>query len=174
MKANKRVTIDDLLGNPSRSDKFVINPDKKGKPRILRKGKDINLKQPTEMYLNETELKAAGKEYMEKLSYCRVLSTDNGPLLVGGGKRVKSREPGMADQHLCIRGLFVAIEGKYPGKTLDPDQIDYKNDIIAAKGIFIGPLFYDLLIPVYTLFNMDPIEIKVKNKHDEIIEIFKL
>ncbi len=31
----------------------------------------------------------------------------------------------------------MAIEGKMPGKTLDPDQVDYKNDIEAAMGIFI-------------------------------------
>ena len=133
---NKRKTLEDLFVGGGGSEKFEESLSEKG-IRILRKGQDIGRKQKTELYLNEGELKAAGKEYMEKLKYCRVISTDNPPRIVRRGIKVKTREPGLADQHLCIRGLFVAIEGKMPGKTLDTDQVDYKDDIIKAMGIFI-------------------------------------
>ena len=129
----KRLTIDDLLPS-GRSDKLIID-QVNGKPRILRNGKDIK-KQKPELYLNEGELKKAAKEYLEKLKHCRVISTDNMPLIVRG-RRTKTREPGMADQHLCIMGKFVALEGKMPGETLKPKQKDYKRDILAAMGIFI-------------------------------------
>ncbi|MCK5601531.1 hypothetical protein KAR91_06680 [Candidatus Pacearchaeota archaeon] len=135
-RVSKHSTVEELLKKSGSSEKFEVNQGKKG-ITIKRNGKDINSKQKTELYLNEKELKAAGKEFLGTLSHCRVISTDNMPLLVGRGVRVKTREPGLADQHLCIRGLFVAVEGKMPGKTLDPDQIDYKRDIEAAMGIHI-------------------------------------
>jgi len=90
-----------------------------------------------DLFRNETELKKAACDLFQKLPECKLLKTDNMALLVGNGLRVKTRNPGMADHHLCITGLFVAIEAKMPGKNLDPDQIDYKRDVIVAGGIFI-------------------------------------
>jgi hypothetical protein len=133
----KHPTVSDLL-NQGKSEKFEVSQGKKGNIRILRKGQDIREKQPTEIYINESELKkAAVDNVLIYLKRCRILKTDNMPLLVGRGKRIKSREPGMSDQHLCIRGKFVALEAKMPGKTLDPDQVDYKRDVEAALGIHI-------------------------------------
>lgn len=130
------MTIDDLL-QVGKSDNYIINQDKKtGKPRVLRNKEEINPRRPAETYLNEGELKKAAKEYLIKLKNCRVISTDNMPLIVRG-RRTKTREPGMSDQHLCIRGKFAALEGKMPGEILKPKQKDYKKDILAAMGIFI-------------------------------------
>lgn len=58
-------------------------------------------------------------------------------LRVGNGRKVKTRNPGMADHHICYLGKFVAIEAKMPGKDLDPDQIKYKKEVLLAGGIFI-------------------------------------
>lgn len=128
-----RLTFDDLLNKGGSSpEKFKIEP-KRGKLRVKKKQKKLY----PDLYENESALKKAGADFLQKLPRCRLLKTDNQPLIVGRGRRVKTREPGMADQHLCIRGLFVAIEGKMPGKDLDPDQVDYKADIQQAGGIFI-------------------------------------
>lgn len=129
---NNRLTFDDLLKQRS-SDDFRIVQDRSGKPRVIKK----KLVEPLpEMYRNETELKKAAANLLEKLPRCRLLKTDNMPLIVRN-RRTKTREPGMSDQHLCINGLFVAIEAKMPGKNLDPDQIDYRLDILVSGGIFI-------------------------------------
>ena len=130
MKSN-RLTFDDLM---SGGEKFDIAPDKKGKLRVIKK------KQPLikpELYRNESELKKAANNLLEKLPRCKLLRTDNMALMVGSGKKVKTRNPGMSDHHLCLNGFFVAIEAKMPGKTLDPDQVIYRKDILAAGGIFI-------------------------------------
>ncbi len=132
----RHLTLDDL-SQGGKSDNFVIDQDEKGKPRVIRNGKDIHSKQKTELYLNETELKRAGISFLKILSNCKILYTDNMALRVKGGTRAKTRNPGMSDHHICIRGLFVAIEAKMPGKDLDKDQIDYKRDVIAAQGKFI-------------------------------------
>jgi hypothetical protein len=100
-------------------------------------GKDISMKQKAELYLNETELKKAGVQFLKLLKYCKILYTDNMALRVGNGRKVKSRNPGMSDHHICLRGLFVAIEAKMPGNDLDPDQITYKKDVLSARGKFI-------------------------------------
>jgi hypothetical protein len=71
------------------------------------------------------------------LQRCKLLKTDNMALMVGNGRKVKTRNPGMSDHHLCILGRFVAIEAKMPKKDLDPDQINYRRDILNAGGIFI-------------------------------------
>ena len=130
----KRLTFDDLLKCGS-SDKFSIKQGRSGEPRIVKKKKK-QLKKD-EIYLNETDLKKQAADFLEVLPYCKLLKTDNMPLLVGRGRRVKTREPGMSDQHLCIKGLFVAIEAKMPGKDLGPDQVDYKKDVERAIGIHI-------------------------------------
>jgi hypothetical protein len=133
---NKRKTLDDLLNEGRPSDNFYVGKSKKGRPKVIRKKKILNLKKE-EIYLSETDLKKEAKKFLIKLPRCKLLSTDNMPLIVGNGRRVKTRNPGMSDQHLCIRGLFVALEAKQHGKDLDPDQVDYKNDVEAAGGIHI-------------------------------------
>ena len=132
----ERLTIDDLLPG-GKSDKFVIDQDKKGNARVLRNRKEINPKQPTELYLNETELKRAGVDFLKLLKNCKILFTDNMALRVGNSIKVKTRNPGMSDHHICLRGFFIAIEAKMPGKDLDPKQITYKKDILSAGGKFI-------------------------------------
>jgi hypothetical protein len=140
MEANRRVskhsTVDDLLRKRGESEKFGVEA-KNGKPRIFRKGEELNVKKPTEIYINEGELKKAANDYFSKLKKCKLLKTDNMALRVGNGRKAKTRNPGMSDHHLCIRGLFVAIEAKMPGKSLDTDQIKYKNQVESALGIFI-------------------------------------
>jgi hypothetical protein len=131
----RRKTIDDLLPG-GRSDNFVID-QKKGSPRVLRNRKSIKQNPKNEMYLNETELKKAGIDFLRLLMNCKILFTDNMALRVGNGKKVKTRNPGMSDHHICLRGLFIAIEAKMPGKDLDPAQISYKAEILAAGGKFI-------------------------------------
>jgi len=131
---NNRLTLDDLLEQRSSDDFDLVQDRRNGKPRVIRRK---TAKPPLELYENEKELKKAAADMLERLPRCKLLKTDNMPLLVGRGVRVKTREPGMSDQHLCIRGLFVAIEAKMPGKDLDPDQIDYKASILSAEGIFI-------------------------------------
>ena len=91
-KTFRHLKIDDLLPS-GKSDNFAIDQDKKGKLRIFRNGKDINSKQKTELYLNETELKKAGVEFLSLLNNCKILLTDNMALRVKGGVRVKSRNP---------------------------------------------------------------------------------
>lgn len=131
---SSRLTFDDLLKSGS-SDRFTVEPDaRSGKPRVIRKKTE---KIPPELYGNETELKKAANDLLESLPRCKVLKTDNMALRVGNGRKVKSRNPGMSDHHLCINGLFVAIEAKMPGKNLDTDQVTYRDDILSAGGIFI-------------------------------------
>jgi len=86
---------------------------------------------------NETELKKLGNEYLESLPGCHVLKTDNMALRVGNGRKIKTRNPGMSDHHICKIGKFAAIEAKIPGKNLDPDQEKYKQSVLEADGIFI-------------------------------------
>ena len=131
---SKRKTLDDFLPKSGEPEKFGVNK----KLRIFREGKELNVKKPTEIYLNETELKKAAMEnVLELLKNCKILYTDNMALRGGDGKKVKSRNPGMADHHLCIRGLFVAIEAKMPGKDLSDNQDKYKKAVLSAGGIFI-------------------------------------
>lgn len=132
---NNRLTVDDLLQGRS-EDKFSVQPDKiTGKPRVIKKKEKI----PLELYENETELKKAAAELLESIPRCQLFKTDNQPLIVGNGRRVKSREPGMCDQHLCIMGLFVALEAKMPGKDLDPKkkQPEYRDKVLRGEGIHI-------------------------------------
>ena len=103
----------------------------------MRNGKTIGSNQKAEIYLNETELKKAGAKFVKQIMFCELFSTDNMALRVKGGVRVRSRIPGKADQHLCLRGKWVSLEGKMPGKTLDPDQEKYRDKVLAAQGIFI-------------------------------------
>lgn len=129
-----RVTFDDLLSSGSSDDFKVIQDSISSGPRVIKKKKMELL---PEMYRNEAELKKAATDLFGKLPRCKLLKTDNMALMVGNGRKVKTRNPGMADHHLCLNGFFVAIEAKMPGKDLDPDQIDYKNEVLAAGGIFI-------------------------------------
>ena len=129
-----RITLDDLLNQVSPDEFKIVQASGSGGPKVIRKKKTSPL---PELYRNETELKKAAADLLSRLPRCRLLKTDNMPLLVGRGRRIKTREPGMSDQHLCITGLFVAIEAKMPGKDLDPDQIDYRKDILASGGVFI-------------------------------------
>lgn len=129
---NNRITMDDLLQQRSPDVIKLIQDSGSGGPRVIRKKKPL-----PEMYRNETELKKAAADLLSRLPRCRLLKTDNMALRVRGGIKAKTREPGMSDQHLCIHGLFIAIEAKIPGKDLDSDQIDYRRDILAAGGIFI-------------------------------------
>lgn len=131
-KIFNRLTFDDLLKQRS-SDDFEIEQDRSGNPRVIKKKQVEPL---PEMHRNETELKKAAADLLEKLPRCRLLKTDNMPLIVRN-RRTKTREPGMSDQHLCINGLFIAIEAKMPGKDLDPDQIKYRDSIRDAGGIFM-------------------------------------
>lgn len=126
-----RQTLDDLLNSGS-SDDYKIEPSQ-GKLRVIKK----KVQPPPELYRNETELKKAATDLLEKLPRCKLLKTDNMALMVGNKRKVKTRNPGMADHHLCIGGLFVAIEAKMPGKELDPDQVKYRDQIHLAGGIFI-------------------------------------
>lgn len=123
-----RLTIDDLLNN-SRSENFKIDG-----LRIIKKKLP-----PPELYASETDLKRAAADLLSKLPRCRLIKTDNNGFVKGGRMVGKTREPGMADQHLCICGLFVALEAKMPGKDLDPKkkQPEYRDSIIAAGGIHI-------------------------------------
>lgn len=131
---SKRLTLDDLLKQRS-SDDIHISQDQSGKPRVIRK----KAEPLPEMYRNETELKKAAAGLLSKLPRCELFKTDNPPLIVGNGRRIKTREPGMCDQHLCIRGLFVAIEAKMPGKDLDPKkkQPEYRDKVLRGGGIHI-------------------------------------
>ena len=129
---SKRLTVDDFL--KSSEDFKVIQDKRSGRPRLIKKKKS---EPPPEMYRNETELKAAGCKLLAILPRCKLLKTDNMALMVGNGRKVKTRNPGMSDHHLCLGGLFVAIEAKMPGKNLDTDQIDYRDTVLAAGGIFI-------------------------------------
>lgn len=99
----------------------------------------LKKKPKPELYENETELKKAAAELLSKLPRCELFKTDNQGRRVGGGVRVKSREPGMTDFHLCIRGLFVALEAKMPGKDLDPKlkQPEYRDKVLRGEGIHI-------------------------------------
>lgn len=131
---NNRLTFDDLLEQRS-SEKFDLVQDRSsGKPRIIKK----KTEPLPEMYRNETELKKAAADLLSKLPRCELFKTDNMPLIVRG-RRTKSREPGMSDQHLCIRGLFVAIEAKMPDKNLDPKkkQPEYRDKVLRGGGIHI-------------------------------------
>lgn len=129
---SKRVTLDDLLKKQSSSDFKIVNNSKGPKVRVIKK------RQPKpELYVNETELKKVACDFLETLPNVKLLKTDNMALRVGNGRKAKTRNPGMADHHLCIRGIFVAIEAKMPGKGLDPDQITYRDSILFAGGIFI-------------------------------------
>lgn len=86
---------------------------------------------------SETELKKIGNQFLESIPNCLVLKTDNMALRVGNGRKIKTRNPGMSDHHICLKGYFVAIEAKMPGKDLDADQVKYKAKVIKAGGIFI-------------------------------------
>lgn len=131
---SNRLTFDDLLKQRSSND-FEIEQDCSGNPRVIKK----KVVEPLpEMYRNETELKKAAADLLGKLPKCELFKTDNMPLIVRG-RRTKSREPGICDQHLCIRGLFVAIEAKMPGKDLDPKkkQPEYRDKVLRGEGIHI-------------------------------------
>lgn len=132
---NNRLTVDDLLNQRS-SDNFKVIQDKKGAPRVIKKKKVEPL---PEMWRNETELKKAAADLLSSIPRCELFKTDNSGLMVAGGRRVKSREPGISDQHICIRGLFVALEAKMPGKNLDPKlkQPEYRDKVLRAEGIHI-------------------------------------
>ena len=133
----KRLTFDDLLPSGS-PDHYILKQDQKtGKPLIRRNGKDISISEKSEMYLNETELKKKGIEFLQSLPRCKILDTDNMALRVGNGRKAKTRNPGMSDHHICLNGYFVAIEAKMPGKDLDPDQVIYRDEVLAANGIYI-------------------------------------
>ncbi len=88
-------------------------------------------------YKNETALKKAAVEFLQLIPCCKILHTDNHALRVKGGVKVKTRNPGMSDHHICIRGLFVALEAKMPEKDLNEDQVRYKKSVLDAKGMFI-------------------------------------
>ena len=107
-------------------------------------------------YKNETELKKDAADLLQSIPRCELLKTDNAPLIVGNGRRVKSREPGMADQHLCIRGLFVAIEAKMPGKELDPKkkQPEYRDKVRRGGGIHITYHSVDELVYELKKYNL--------------------
>ena len=122
-----RLTIDDLLS--SGSDTFKI--DSKAWVRVIKK------KIKSELYASETDLKKEANKLLSKLPRCKLLKTDNMALMVGNKRKVKTRNPGMSDHHLCLNGFFVAIEAKLPGKDLDPDQVVYREDVLKAGGIFI-------------------------------------
>lgn len=124
-----RKTLDDLNQQPEQN---WIEQDRKGRPRVIKKRPEPL----PEMYENERELKKAAADLLEKLPRCRLVKTDNMPLIVKK-RRVKTREPGMSDQHLCIFGRFVALEAKMPGKDLEKDQLAYRDSILAADGTFI-------------------------------------
>jgi hypothetical protein len=128
-----RLTFDDLLESGS-SPKFEV-AEVKGKPRVIKKVEN----RPPELYENETALKKAAADLLERIPRCELFKTDNQPLMVGKGRKAKSREPGMADQHLCIYGLFVALEAKMPGKDLDPKkkQPEYRDKVHRGEGIHI-------------------------------------
>lgn len=130
-----RMTMDDLLKKRSSED-FDVIQDRSGKPRVIKKKPVEPL---PEMYRNETELKKAAADLLEKLPRCELFKTDNPPRVVGRGVRAKSREPGMSDQHLCIMGKFVALEAKMPGKDLDPalKQPEYRAKVLRGEGIHI-------------------------------------
>lgn len=144
---NNRLTFDDLLKQRS-SDDFEIEQDLSGRPRVIKKKPVEPL---PEMYENETELKKSAADMLKKLPRCALIKTDNKPLIVGNGRRVKTREPGMSDQHLCINGLFVSIEAKMPGKNLETDQKKYRDKILTGKGIHI--LYHSLYELVEELKN---------------------
>lgn len=130
-----RLTFDDLIKKRS-ADTFEIEQDRSGRPRVIRKKPVEPL---PEMWRNETELKKAAADLLSKLPRCELFKTDNGALRVKGGVRVRSREPGMSDQHLCIRGLWVSLEAKMPGKELDPKlkQPEYRDKVLRGEGIHI-------------------------------------
>lgn len=127
----KHLTVDDLLKSGS-SEKFTVQ-EVKGKLRVIKKQEIVSL----EMYLNETELKKAGIEFLRSLPRCMILFTDNMALRVGNGRKAKTRNPGMSDHTICLNGYFVAIEAKMPGKDLDDKQVIHKNKVLAGNGIFI-------------------------------------
>lgn len=133
----KHLTIDDLLNSGS-SETFAVEPDKRGHPRVIRK-KAKQTVESFELYKNETELKKAAADLLSRVPRCELFKTDNGALRVRGGIRVRSREPGLSDQHLCIMGLFVALEAKMPGKDLDPKlkQPEYRDKVHRGEGIHI-------------------------------------
>lgn len=134
MTKTSRPTIEDLLFSGSSEDFDIGQDARSGKLRVIKKKK---AGPPPELYRNETELKKAATDFLDKLPQCKLLRTDNMALMVGNKRKVKTRNPGMADHHLCITGLFVAVEAKMPGKDLDPDQVKYRGDILSAGGIFI-------------------------------------
>jgi hypothetical protein len=126
-----RLTFDDLLESGS-SPKFEV-AEVKGKPRVIKKVEN----RPPEIYKDESELKARAAELLETIPRCELFKTDNPPRIVRRGVRTKTREPGMSDQHLCVTGLFAALEGKMPGKDLDPDQVKYRDKVLRGGGIHI-------------------------------------
>lgn len=132
-----RLTFDDLLKSGSCSETFAVEV-RRGKPRVIRK-KDKQTVESFELYKNETELKKAAADLLSRVPRCELFKTDNGALRVRGGIRVRSREPGMTDQHLCVMGLFVALEAKMPGKDLDPKlkQPEYRDKVHRGEGIHI-------------------------------------
>lgn len=129
---SNRVNLDDLLQKKS-SENFNIIQDRQKGIRIIKK----KTEPLPEMYANESQLKKAAADLLEMLPGIELFKTDNPPRIVGRGVRVKSREPGMSDQHLCATGRFVAVEAKMPGKNLDPDQVDYKDKVLRGGGIHI-------------------------------------
>lgn len=133
MTTSKRLTLYDYFDRDG-SEEIHIVQDKTGKPRVIKK----KAEPLPEMYANESQLKKAAADLLSRIPRCRLIKTDNMPLFVKN-RRVPTREPGMSDQHLCICGLFVALEAKMPGKNLDPKlkQPEYRDSILAAGGIFI-------------------------------------
>lgn len=134
----EHLTVDDLLKSRSSGDTFAVEADKCGKPRVIRK-KTKQTIETYELYENETALKKAAADLIATIPRIELFKTDNGALRVRGGVRVRSREPGMTDQHLCVMGLFVAIEAKMPGKDLDPElkQPEYRDKVLRGEGIHI-------------------------------------
>ncbi|HKJ44048.1 MAG TPA: hypothetical protein VKA27_18265 [Sunxiuqinia sp.] len=114
--------------------KILYVVDAKSKIRVIKKKLPL-----PELYANETELKKAAADLLEKIPRCELFKTDNAALRIRGGIKAKSREPGMSDQHLCINGFFVALEAKMPGKDLEKKlkQPEYRDKVRRGGGIHI-------------------------------------
>lgn len=140
----KRLTIDDLLSS-GKSDNFIIEQDKKGKPRVIRKNKckpcgcePFQVCQLCfEQDESENDVEKDIIEYCDRLPCCKVTKTSTTGRKKGKTwiKAKKSERKGKGDLTICYHGFYIETEVKKPGEGVQgKDQKIQEKDTLEALG----------------------------------------
>jgi len=96
---------------------------------MYHKPKPVKKKHP------ERNIRDKIQQYLKSIG-AMTINTPAG-LVTVEGRTFRVGEEGRADLHCCLRGKWISIETKAPGKKPTTAQLHYRDRVVAAGGIWI-------------------------------------